>query len=99
MFDMHLEKHWLGPTKNLWGHDQCNSLGPPEYRNGLEACKRDCMKKESCTAIIVKKVSSVVSQFSCDLRDCDLPVPEPTSSPVDKSEGYYIATGKNQIYI
>ena len=94
---MPLEKHWLGPTKKLWGLDQCSRLADISFPNGLIACKRECNDSNSCNAIIFKKLGS--SQFSCDLRDCDSPVPEPTSYTINNMEGYYIATGKNQIYI
>ena len=35
MFEMLLEKIWLGPTRHLWGENQCRSLGANEFRDDL----------------------------------------------------------------
>ena len=98
MFEMLLEKLWLGPTRHLWGENQCRSLGANEFRDDLAACKKACENMESCNAIVVKDARF---RISCSLIACTFPVPAPEYLPNDiLLKGYYRATGKKaNIYL
>ena len=101
MFDMPLEKHWLGPTIHTWGDNQCEKLGNVS-RDNVGACKKICEETESCNAIAVRYE---IVQISCVLRSCPIPIPAPVGGPswgnVKDCEdnrdcgGYYRATGTN----
>ena len=93
---MHLEKYWFGPTKKVWGDDQCKSLGESSWYINIGACKDACEKWGSCNAIVVKDANY---GFFCNLKECDFPVPKPTIVPEDGWQGQYRATGKTNTHL
>ena len=99
MFDMHLEKHWLGPTIYTWSDDECNNIRTWRQEN-LGACMKICEETDTCNAIIVEDANS---QIICDLRACSFPVPAPCGPSCgdqdNEKRGHYRATGKKQIDI
>ena len=108
MFDMPLEKHWLGPTIYTWGKDQCDKIRS-FYRDNLGDCKKTCEDWESCNAIIVKNaICNERPCIMCQLKNCTFPVSAPCGPKREcignnledpDYRGYYRATGKKEIYI
>ena len=82
------QKNWIGPTCNVWSDAQCKLLahqGPPP--DTVERCKQACEGRTGCTAF------NYNSGGSCELRECSIPVPDP-SLELNTDEGYYIKEGK-----
>ena len=50
-------------------------------------CKRSCLRKQGCTAIVLN------SQKSCALMGCTQPVPEPITQQAGET-GYHLKSGK-----
>ena len=94
MFDMPLEKDWLGPTIYTWGKDQCDKIRS-FYRDNLGDCKKTCEDWESCNAIIVKDFNQ---EIECELISCPVPIPAPDGDICGADNGcggHYRATGTN----
>ena len=85
-----VESDWVGPKSNIWGDDQCSDLGALDDSYNLDACKQACLIQEGCNAINLYNAGND-GQY-CTLRNCSIPIPEPTYVYAD-AEGYYLENG------
>ena len=90
LFDIVLEKHWVGPLVYLWDSSQCQPLDT-FTTNTTHACKLACEKNESCNAINVQVIPN--GGTVCQLINCSSPVPAPKTIPDNETLGYLQATG------
>ena len=58
----------------VWGATQCSNLIAPVGVSTVEECKRACLNKNGCTAIITDQAQH------CVLKGCELPIPIPRVS-------------------
>ena len=65
---------------------QCSSLIGPAGVQTVEECKRACLKKNGCTAIITDLAEH------CTLKGCALPIPIPRGSE-QGSVGHHLING------
>ena len=62
-----------------WSEEACGEMIRMEMpiSGGLDACKAECDKEESCTAIEYSSNAFNAGLKCCVLRQCPVPVPDP----------------------
>merc|ERR1712137_417320 len=84
-----VDSSWSSAFDKVWDDDQCANIRIGGYQADLKACQNECERTPGCTAINWSPRSGPQGNVPwCNLRNCSLPVHDPTGEAFSEYVGY-----------